>query len=44
VRVVEFDYKRYVGARIGIYNPAGEKVGAISHTENKEYLFVVGGD
>jgi adenine-specific DNA-methyltransferase len=30
-----------VGARIGIYNPSGEKVGRISHTDNKELLFVV---
>lgn len=33
-------HRRYVGARIGIYNPQGEKVGQISHTENEEYLFV----
>ena len=33
-------HRRYVGARIGIYNPKGEKVGQISHTENEEYLFV----
>lgn len=40
VRVVESDYPRYVGARIGIYNPAGVKVGKVSHLRNKEYLFV----
>lgn len=34
-------HKRYVGARIGIYNPAGEKVGKISHVNNKEFLYVV---
>ncbi|MDM7325152.1 MAG: DNA adenine methylase [Thermus sp.] len=33
-------HKRYVGALIGIYNPKGEKVGKVSHTENEEYLFV----
>ncbi|GIW25215.1 DNA adenine methylase [Meiothermus sp.] len=33
-------HQRYVGARIGIYNPKGEKVGQISHTENREFLFV----
>ena len=43
VTVIERDFRRYVGARIGIYNPAGEKVGQISHTENKEYLFLVEG-
>jgi len=35
------DYKRYVGAQIGIYNPAGEKVGKVSHLRNREHLFVV---
>jgi adenine-specific DNA-methyltransferase len=40
LRVVESDYPRYVGARIGIYNPAGVKVGKVSHLRNKEYLFV----
>lgn len=44
VRVVEVDFKRYVGAQIGIYNPSGEKVGHVSHVRNKEYLFLVSGD
>ncbi|MBX3364183.1 MAG: DNA adenine methylase [Phycisphaeraceae bacterium] len=39
--VIEHDYPRYVGARIGIYNPRGEKVGAISHVRNREYLYVI---
>jgi adenine-specific DNA-methyltransferase len=34
-------FRRYVGARIGIYNPEGQKVGRVSHTENTELLFVV---
>jgi adenine-specific DNA-methyltransferase len=42
VRTIERDYKRYVGAQIGIYNPAGEKVGKVSHLRNKEYVYVVG--
>jgi adenine-specific DNA-methyltransferase len=29
--VIENDFKRYVGAQIGIYNPQGEKVGKVSH-------------
>lgn len=33
-------HRRYVGARIGIYNPKGQKVGRVSHTENQEFLFV----
>jgi len=41
VSVVERDFKRYVGAQIGIYSPAGEKVGVISHLKNKEFVFVV---
>lgn len=34
------DYKRYVGAQIGIHNPKGEKVGAVSHLRNTEYIYV----
>ena len=41
VLVVERDHRRYVGAQIGIHNPRGEKVGAVSHLRNKEYLYVV---
>ena len=40
--MVAFDSKRYVGAQIGIYNPAGEKVGKVSHLRNVEYVFVAG--
>jgi len=41
VIVLEKDYKRYVGAQIGVYNPDGDKVGTVSHLRNKELLFVV---
>ena len=41
VLVIESDYKRYVGAQIGVFNPSGEKVGRVSHLRNKEYLYVV---
>ena len=41
VGVVAVDFKRYVGAQIGIHNLDGEKVGRVSHLRNKEYLFVV---
>ncbi|MBW1876076.1 MAG: DNA adenine methylase [Deltaproteobacteria bacterium] len=41
VGVVAVDFKRYVGAQIGIHNPNGEKVGKVSHLRNKEYFFVV---
>jgi adenine-specific DNA-methyltransferase len=38
---IERDGRRYVGAQIGIYNPRGEKVGAVSHLRNTEYLYLV---
>ena len=41
VTTIENDFKRYVGAQIGIYNPEGEKVGKVSHLRNKEYVYVV---
>jgi adenine-specific DNA-methyltransferase len=44
VRVFEHAYRRYVGARIGIHDPKGRKVGKISHLKNKERLFVVSHD
>lgn len=44
VRVVSVDFKRYVGAQIGIYNPSGEKVGKVSHLRNREMLFIVSPD
>jgi adenine-specific DNA-methyltransferase len=40
--VIEHDYKRYVGAQIGIFNPDGQKVGRVSHLRNRELLYVVG--
>ncbi len=42
VQLLAFDSRRYVGARIGIYNHRGEKVGQVSHTRNTEYVFVAG--
>ena len=44
VGVVAVDFKRYVGAQIGIHNRNGEKVGRVSHLRNKEYFFVVSED
>jgi len=41
VTTIENNFKRYVGAQIGIYNPQGAKVGKISHLTNKEYVYVV---
>jgi adenine-specific DNA-methyltransferase len=42
VRVLNHDFHRYVGARLGIFNPAGKKVGRVSHTRNVEHLLVCG--
>jgi adenine-specific DNA-methyltransferase len=42
VEVLGFESRRYVGAQIGIYNPSGEKVGAVSHVHNREYLAIAG--
>jgi adenine-specific DNA-methyltransferase len=33
---------RYVGARIGIHDPQGRRVGEVSHLENTEHVFVTG--
>ncbi|CAG1005271.1 Modification methylase FokI [Phycisphaerales bacterium] len=41
ITTIENDFKRYVGAQIGIYNPRGEKVGKVSHLRNKEFVYVV---
>lgn len=40
--LLSFDYRRYVGAKIGIHNPAGEKVGTVTHLRNKEHIFIAG--
>lgn len=40
VRVVEVDYKRYVGAQIGIYSPQGVKTGSVGKLRNRELLFI----
>lgn len=44
VRVYEHDYKRYVGAQIGVFNPKGERVGTPGKRRNREFLFVVAPD
>lgn len=42
VRPLAFDSARYIGARIGIHNLAGEAVGTVSHVRNRELLIVAG--
>ncbi|WAC60948.1 DNA adenine methylase [Brevundimonas sp. SL130] len=41
VQVLEIAHPRYVGARIGIHNPKGVKVGQVGRLRNVEHLFVV---
>ncbi|MBL4809898.1 MAG: DNA adenine methylase [Phycisphaerales bacterium] len=41
VHTIGHDYKRYVGAQIGIHNQSGTKVGKVTHLRNTEYLFLV---
>jgi len=42
VAAIDVDFKRYVGAQIGIYNPQGDKVGKVSHLRNRELLLLAG--
>jgi adenine-specific DNA-methyltransferase len=42
VEVLEFPSARYVGARIGIHNPAGVRVGTVGRLRNVEYVLVAG--
>ena len=42
VRVLAFDSPRYVGARIGIHDPAGRRVGRVGRLRNLEYLLLAG--
>jgi adenine-specific DNA-methyltransferase len=41
VEVIAHAFPRYVGAKIGIHNPKGEKVGKVSHVRNTEFLYLV---
>ena len=41
VHVSDISRPRYVGARIGIHNRKGEKVGSVGRLRNVEHLFVV---
>jgi adenine-specific DNA-methyltransferase len=42
VAVLSFESERYVGARIGIHNPDGVRVGTVGRLRNVEYLLVAG--
>ena len=41
VIVLKNEYPRHIGARIGIHNQDGHKVGSVSHVKNIEYLYIV---
>lgn len=42
VALLEFDYVRYIGSQIGIYNKSGAKVGSVGERKNKELIFIAG--
>jgi adenine-specific DNA-methyltransferase len=42
VATLAFDSARYVGARIGIYDPSGRKVGRVGSLSNQELLVIAG--
>jgi adenine-specific DNA-methyltransferase len=42
VATLAFDSARYVGARIGIFDPSGKKVGRVSHLSNQELVVIAG--
>jgi len=42
VATLTFDSARYVGARIGIFDPSGRKVGRVGHLSNQELLVISG--
>jgi len=44
VTTIARPYKRYVGAKIGIHNHLGKRVGRVGHLNNTEYIFVVNVD
>lgn len=44
VASLAFESRRYIGAKIGVYNLRGERVGAESHLRNTEHLFLAGPD
>lgn len=42
VEILDFDFKRYVGSQIGVYNKSGEKVGLPAHRNNIEHIVIAG--
>ena len=42
VEIVDFDFKRYVGSQIGVFNKAGERVGIPGAKRNIEHIVIAG--
>ena len=42
VVTLAFESARYVGARIGIFDPSGRKVGRVGHLSNRELVVIAG--
>lgn len=42
VEVLDFEFKRYIGSQIGIYNKRGEKVSEPRHKKNIEHVVIAG--
>ena len=42
VRVLAFDSRRYIGAKLGVFNPAGVRVGQEGHLRNTEFVVLAG--
>lgn len=42
VEILDFDFKRYVGSQIGVFNKAGEKVGIPGAKRNIEHVVIAG--
>lgn len=42
VEVLDFEFKRYIGSQIGIYNKRGEKVSEPRHKSNIEHVVIAG--
>ena len=42
VEIIDFDFKRYVGSQIGVFNKAGQRVGVPGAKRNIEHLVIAG--
>jgi adenine-specific DNA-methyltransferase len=42
VEIIDFDFKRYVGSQIGVFNKAGQRVGVPGAKRNIEHIVIAG--